>query len=647
VTDRDMNLPAVSAKEYGASYDKSSAVVIGINRYEAKPLECAVNDADAFARLLIGKLGFPSDNVFTILDPPPETSDETFPLYSETADRETIERLLLTDLRKGVGPDDRVIVFFAGHGLSLSTGPGDQGIGYLVPAGANPDQPHTLIAMETLTREQSRALAAKHVFYIFDCCYSGQGAVRGDHSLPRFTKEMVSHKARQLLTAGTSVQVVQDNYEGTGHSLFTRTLLQSLGGEAFQPAAGFLSATMLHSHMQTSLAAAHPDAAGQLPQLAALLPDHDAAHGADFVFYVDKVSKVTTVPPLVLDGARRPHQVPWQDVEGDQLEVARGLLPGAIRRLAAQVPGVELMGLDVPDLVAGLVGRLILPAEAQEPLVSFLAELDKTRFGNTDEPTVDALLEQAQTTWLELAELQTRSDEEADQRRAEGGEASDNGFLRRLISDRGFVGDYGEPMSALARIGNSGNWNDVIVGADLQPLVAWLPRGEDSPEDAATNSTGEVAHVVTVTPPGVQPAGYLLTPADERYQPLLALIYLVSSDGEVPIADPGADAEVAFPEAVNVVRDRARAPDGRLRTRTTRCATGEVAEVLFGADGRPVRFWCDAVQLGLAQSGEPLWLCVLVLSEGGLLAVQLDDRLRPVRLPPLDNAPEGSDPPSQ
>jgi hypothetical protein len=621
--------------EYGAAYNDSWAVVIGINRYPTRPLACAVNDADAFARVLVDKLDFSRDNVFAILDPAPDMEDAPYTGYSTKGDKESIERLLLTDLPAKVAREDRVIVFFAGHGHLLTTGPGDPGIGYLVPAEGTLDQPHTLIPMETLTREQSRVLAAKHVFYLFDCCYSGQGATRGQPTPPRFTKDMVSHKARQLLTAGTSVQVVQDNHEGTGHSLFTHELLNALSGAAFQPSAGFISATLLHGYLQTSLAAGRPESADQLPLLAPLT-DHDAARGGDFVFHIKQVSHATAVPRLVVDGGMRPHQVPWgQAAEEDQLAVARVMLPGAIRHLAASAPGIDPRGIGVPDLVEGLVVGGVLPPDAEEPLVSFLAELDRTRFGNAEEAIVHALVAQAETTWRELAELQQRSDEDATRRKSIGAEPDNFRFLWTLVHERGYIGDYGEPMSALARIGDSPNWNDVLVGADLQPLVVWLPPGEYAPPAAAQNDNGEMAHVVTAMPPGAQSGTWLLTPADEGGLPLAALVHIITRDGEVPIATPRADQKVAFPESIGVVRDRASLADGRFRTRRTRFASGEVGDVLVGQDSRPVRFWVDASELGMAEPGEPLWLCVLVATEAGLLAVQLDDRLRPVRLPPL------------
>ena len=85
-------------------YADSWAVIIGINDYQhprVPKLRYAVNDARAVESALLAQ-GFQRDRIITLLD--------------RKATRSAIEEVLGDDLRPKVGKDDRVLVFFAGHG---------------------------------------------------------------------------------------------------------------------------------------------------------------------------------------------------------------------------------------------------------------------------------------------------------------------------------------------------------------------------------------------------------------------------------------------------------------------------------------------------------------------------------------------------
>ena len=83
-------------------YDNSWAVVIGINNYDKWPdLQYAVNDARAIRDRMM-TLGFPEVNISYIID--------------EEATKTNIERLLGDTMRRKVGENDRVFIYFAGRG---------------------------------------------------------------------------------------------------------------------------------------------------------------------------------------------------------------------------------------------------------------------------------------------------------------------------------------------------------------------------------------------------------------------------------------------------------------------------------------------------------------------------------------------------
>ena len=96
-------------------YDDSWAVVIGVNQYEKWPrLQYAVNDAEAVRDKLV-TLGFPQQNVIYLTD--------------GEATKDRIELILGDELRRKVGEDDRVFIYFAGHGQTEDL-PGGKQEGY-------------------------------------------------------------------------------------------------------------------------------------------------------------------------------------------------------------------------------------------------------------------------------------------------------------------------------------------------------------------------------------------------------------------------------------------------------------------------------------------------------------------------------------
>ncbi len=141
------------------------------------------------------------------------------------------EFLLLADTSK-VGPDDKVLIFFAGHGHTV---PGRRGeTGFLVPVDGKADKLSTLIRWDELTRNAD-LIPAKHMLFLMDACYGGLALTR--KTIPpgsmRFLKDMLQRYARQVLTAGKADEVVSDA-GGTrpDHSIFTSHLLDGLDGAA-------------------------------------------------------------------------------------------------------------------------------------------------------------------------------------------------------------------------------------------------------------------------------------------------------------------------------------------------------------------------------------------------------------------------------
>ncbi len=199
-------------------YTNSRALIIGINQYtKASPLSYAVNDADGVRDVLVNELGFPTDNVTYLID--------------EQATKENILRAFLKYTADDVSLDERIFVFFSGHGHTRTGIRGE--VGYLVPSDADMSDFSTFIRWDELTRN-SELIRAKHILFIMDACYGGLALTRNlQPGSTRFLKDMMLRYSRQVLTAGKADEVVSDSGGPLpNHSVFTGHLIEGLRGKA-------------------------------------------------------------------------------------------------------------------------------------------------------------------------------------------------------------------------------------------------------------------------------------------------------------------------------------------------------------------------------------------------------------------------------
>jgi hypothetical protein len=148
--------------------------------------------------------------------------------------------------------DERILIFFAGHGHTVSGFRGE--VGYLVPYDANPSDLSTLIRWQELTGN-SELIRAKHMLFIMDACYGGLALTRSLHpGSVRFLKDMTQRYSRQVLTAGKADEVVSDaGGPLPNHSVFTGHLLEGMRGAAAN-SDGVLTASTLMAYVYTRVA---------------------------------------------------------------------------------------------------------------------------------------------------------------------------------------------------------------------------------------------------------------------------------------------------------------------------------------------------------------------------------------------------------
>jgi peptidoglycan/xylan/chitin deacetylase (PgdA/CDA1 family)/uncharacterized caspase-like protein len=253
--------PAPAASFYGESW----AVVVGIDKYKSWPqLAYAVNDARGMKELLVSRYHFKPENVFLLLD--------------EEATREKILNVLgdrLADPAR-VKKDDRVLVFFAGHGVTRRL-PNGKALGYLVPVEADQASYQSQAISMTNFQDVSEAIPAKHILFVTDACYSGVALTRGggtSSGLP-YLREVTRRAVRQVLTAGGADQEVADGGPG-GHSIFTWALMQGLEGKADLSGDGFITASELAAYVGPTVSSL----SRQTPAFGNLV----GSEGGEFVF---------------------------------------------------------------------------------------------------------------------------------------------------------------------------------------------------------------------------------------------------------------------------------------------------------------------------------------------------------------------------
>ncbi len=255
---------AAMASSSDTLYRDSHALVIGIDKYGKWPgLQHAVRDAKAVHEALTTRFGFKPENVTALFDAEATRANILKALNERLADGARIKR------------DDRVLVFFAGHGgtRKLSSG---RDVGYLIPVDASlQDFASDAISMPQL-QEVAEAITAKHVMFMVDACYSGLGLTRGGAGASKnFLADNARRMGRQMLTAGGADQQVADDGPG-GHSVFTWTLLQALNGKADLNGDGVITGTELAAYVAPSVSAIakQTPAFGNLP----------GSEGGEFVF---------------------------------------------------------------------------------------------------------------------------------------------------------------------------------------------------------------------------------------------------------------------------------------------------------------------------------------------------------------------------
>lgn len=233
--DKDAAVDAGEAIRLPIRYDTTAptnaptlyVISIGIDQYaasELNKLDNAVNDANG----IIQSLEQHTKGLFSRVRP--------VALLNQQASLKTIKQTLI-QVAKEAKPDDLIVLFLAGHGISLD------GRYYFMPYDAkltgNMEEQikNTSLTQKTLSTLLS-ALPTSRVAVLIDSCNSGAFAVMGSVMMRNPTQERswtgsLAQNTGRFVLAGTSTE--QEALDGiNGHGVFTSVLLEALSGKADQ-----------------------------------------------------------------------------------------------------------------------------------------------------------------------------------------------------------------------------------------------------------------------------------------------------------------------------------------------------------------------------------------------------------------------------
>jgi len=248
--ERDLRLeketpkPAASTAEVSApaavKVPRSYAVVIGIAEYQnlepKHQLQYSANDADAIYSILISPEGgnFRAENVRKLI--------------GKQATLESIRRELEVWLPSMAQEDDRVLIYFAGHGFVF------QGKGYLAPYDISlKNIAGTGYPMDSLGMVVGSRIKAKNKVLLTDACHSG--AITPGAQNENLSSSLLSiHKSLFSLTASRDREQSFESPDwGGGHGIFTYYVVKGLEREADENKDGIVTADELAEYVRRNV----------------------------------------------------------------------------------------------------------------------------------------------------------------------------------------------------------------------------------------------------------------------------------------------------------------------------------------------------------------------------------------------------------
>lgn len=299
------NNPRASARsDFDHRRAKLYALVVGTSKYRGEALNLTYADKDALA--MAEALDIATKNLFTkgrrieVL-----TTEAT--AASQKPTKENI-RGILAEFAKAATPYDVVILYFAGHGISLGQDEKVQFYYLTQDVLANPTAKDTAVLQQStissneLTAWQSAITAPKKVM-ILDACQSGQllNDISKERSLTNARRgralDRMKNRSGMFILSGSAADQSSLEASPFGHGLLTYSLLQGMSLVASRDADKLLNVQELFQHSKDQVEKmAKRIGREQVPEMIGL---KDAADYAIGLLENPNLIKVPTVKPMM------------------------------------------------------------------------------------------------------------------------------------------------------------------------------------------------------------------------------------------------------------------------------------------------------------------------------------------------------------
>lgn len=214
---------ARAANRFQPPEGRQWAILIGVENYQlATPLRYTINDVDTLATTLRQRGDVAPDNIVKFVD------------TAGDVERQPLKTSLMEHLPRWFqkpGPEDRVLVYFSGHGFQSKDGKL-----YLAPLDCDPQDPEATGISVAWLRDQVAGCRAKLKLLILDSCHAGTEKGDEDPQTKSVVAKDLGEPFRDLegvvtLASSTGDQKSQIWAEKQ-QSLFTYWLNQGLKGHA-------------------------------------------------------------------------------------------------------------------------------------------------------------------------------------------------------------------------------------------------------------------------------------------------------------------------------------------------------------------------------------------------------------------------------
>jgi hypothetical protein len=262
---------AERAGGYSRRYDKSRAVIIGIDRHQSPGSFLVLSNAERDARAVAAGLASLAD-----WDP-----GDVKLLLGEDATKDAITDAI-GDAARESGLNDRLLIYYAGHGIAHEK---SEMIGWIAPFDALPrreDPNHKKwIYFNTLALVFDES-SAKHILIVLDCCFSGRivRKTMRDAGEQIYREAFLERPAHVVMTSASPRKASPDGIPGK-HSPFTQGFLDALSSRS----TGAMTTSEMYADILKHILS-DPDKSQRIPPVI----DRAAGggEGGEFVFFLKR-----------------------------------------------------------------------------------------------------------------------------------------------------------------------------------------------------------------------------------------------------------------------------------------------------------------------------------------------------------------------